>query len=422
MLLSTALAVTVVGALPASADPDGSSTPPSTTSAAPEPTTSDQAKQAWLDASDKAEIANEDLLAAQQHEKETKATAAHAKVAVAKATLSVATAESQAVQTAAVYASYRSQLAAFASASFRGARLGQLSALLTAQSSSDYLDEVASLDQVAGHTRKLMKNALQAKKAAAQAADKAEAAQTAATTAKAKADAAAATAHQATTTVAQRKADLDKQVKQYHQLFDSLTTQEREAAMAAQQDAWEQQSREQAQQQAALLAARQQQADQRAAADPAGAQPAQQDSSTDSSQPAASGSSASDASGATSAQPAVRSKAQIAVDAALTRLGYPYIYGAAGPSAFDCSGLTSWAWAQAGVTIPRTSSGQSTLPYVPLDQLQPGDLVTYYSPVHHVALYIGNGQIIDASTESKPIFITSVYRGGPNPTGHRVNY
>ena len=76
----------------------------------------------------------------------------------------------------------------------------------------------------------------------------------------------------------------------------------------------------------------------------------------------------------------------------------------------------------AGVTIPRTSGGQSQLPSVPLDQLQPGDLVTYYSPVHHVAMYIGNGQIIDASTESKPIFITSVYRGGPSPTGHRVNY
>jgi cell wall-associated NlpC family hydrolase len=106
----------------------------------------------------------------------------------------------------------------------------------------------------------------------------------------------------------------------------------------------------------------------------------------------------------------------------LTKLGYRYIYGAAGPNAFDCSGLTSWAWAQAGVSIPHSSSAQSQYPYVPLDQLQPGDLVTYYSPVHHVALYIGNGQIIDASTESKPIFITSVYRGGPDPTGHRVNY
>jgi len=57
---------------------------------------------------------------------------------------------------------------------------------------------------------------------------------------------------------------------------------------------------------------------------------------------------------------------------------------------------------------------------VPLSELQPGDLVTYYSPVHHVAMYIGNGQIIHASTESKPVYITTVSGGGPNATGHRV--
>ena len=96
------------------------------------------------------------------------------------------------------------------------------------------------------------------------------------------------------------------------------------------------------------------------------------------------------------------------------------MYGAAGPNSFDCSGLTSWAWKQAGVTIPRTSREQAGLPSVPLSELQPGDLVTYYSPVSHVAMYIGNGQIIHASTSSKPVYITSVSSGGPNPTGHRV--
>ncbi len=58
---------------------------------------------------------------------------------------------------------------------------------------------------------------------------------------------------------------------------------------------------------------------------------------------------------------------------------------------------------------------------VPLSALQPGDLVTYYSPVSHVAMYIGGGQIIHASTPSKPIYITSVSGGGPNPVGHRVS-
>jgi cell wall-associated NlpC family hydrolase len=74
------------------------------------------------------------------------------------------------------------------------------------------------------------------------------------------------------------------------------------------------------------------------------------------------------------------------------------------------------------VSLPRTSAGQASLPVVPLDQLRPGDLITYYSPVHHVALYIGNGQIIHASTEGVPVYITSMYRGGPYPVGHRVNY
>jgi cell wall-associated NlpC family hydrolase len=407
-VVSTVLAVNIVGSLPASADPGDNGS-----SSAAEPTTSDQAKQAWLDASDKAEIANEDLLAAREHEKAAKAAVAQAKVAVAKTSLKASAAESAAVRAAANYADLQAQLADFASASFRGARLGQLSALLTAQSTSDFLDEVTSLDQVAAHTRLVMAKALRAKKAADQAADSADAARAAAARAKTKADSALADAHQATTTVTERKADLDKQVTTYHKLFDSLSLQEREAAMAAQQTAWEQQTLQQQQQQAALLASRQQEASQRAAAvDDQSAAAASQNKS---------GSSSNDqTSEATSA--GTRTKAQIAVDAALTRLGYPYVYGTAGPSTFDCSGLTSWAWQQAGVTIPRTSSGQATLPYVPLDQLQPGDLVTYYSPVHHVALYIGNGQIIDASTESKPIFITSVLRGGPYPTGHRVNY
>ncbi len=435
LLVSAVLAVTVLGTLPASADPgDGGSSSSST--ASPKPSTSDQAKKAWLDASDKAEIANEDLLTAQQHEKDARHAAARAKVAVAKANLQVATTQSAAVQAAATYASYRSQLAEFASATFRGARLGQLSALLTARSSSDYLDEVSSLDQVAGHTRVVMAKALKAKKSAQAAADAAKRAQADADAAKAKADAAVTSAEQATKTVTHRKQVLDTQVATYHKLFNSLTAKERQAAMEAQQAAWERQSLQQQQQQAELLAQRQQQADQRAAAAQGQQAPVQQqqqapvrpladnrvagngDVAASKGDPSGSKAPASSSTKA----PAARTKGQIAVDAALTKLGYPYVYGTAGPNTFDCSGLTSWAWAQAGVTIPRTSSGQSTLPYVPLDQLQPGDLVTYYSPVHHVALYIGNGQIIDASTESKPIFITSVYRGGPNPTGHRVNY
>ncbi|GAB3592548.1 NlpC/P60 family protein [Angustibacter peucedani] len=96
--------------------------------------------------------------------------------------------------------------------------------------------------------------------------------------------------------------------------------------------------------------------------------------------------------------PAPNAVAAAAVSAAATRLGLPYVWGATGPTSFDCSGLMLWAYAQAGVPLPRTSRAQyAALPHVPLDQLAPGDLVFYATDVsnpgtiHHVGMYIGNG-------------------------------
>jgi cell wall-associated NlpC family hydrolase len=416
----------VVYALPAAAAPASSVAPAATPGGSgdgsgTQPSTADGAKQAWLAAADKAEVANEQLLDAQSAQRAAESKATDAQVAVARTHLAAGLAQSASVKASAELASYQQQLAAFASASFRGARLGQLTALLSAKSSTDYLDEVASLDQVAGHTKALMASAVAAKKSAASAASSASQAAAAAETAKTSADAAVAKATAATKAVAERKASLDAQVATYHKLFDSLSAKEREQAIAAQQAAWEQQA------QAAAAAASSAAASSASAAAAAkqqvqafAAAPAQQ--STPSSSSSSSSSPTSSSSSSSASTSGARSRAQVAVNAALTKLGYPYVYGAAGPGAFDCSGLTSWAWAQAGVSIPHSSYAQSLLPSVPLSQLQPGDLVTYYSPVHHVALYIGNGQIIDAATESRPIYITSVYRGGPNPTGHRVNY
>jgi cell wall-associated NlpC family hydrolase len=89
--------------------------------------------------------------------------------------------------------------------------------------------------------------------------------------------------------------------------------------------------------------------------------------------------------------------AATAVAAAQSVLGAPYVFGAAGPSSFDCSGLTSWAWAQAGVYLPHSASAQySSLPHVPLDQVVAGDIIYYGNFGPHVALYIGGGQIIHA--------------------------
>ncbi|MEV5713178.1 NlpC/P60 family protein [Amycolatopsis mediterranei] len=112
--------------------------------------------------------------------------------------------------------------------------------------------------------------------------------------------------------------------------------------------------------------------------------------------------------------------AQAAVNAALSKLGSAYVYGATGPSTFDCSGLTRWAYGQAGITLPRTSREQSTFgAAVPRDQLQPGDLVFFYSPVSHVGMYIGDGKMVHAPDTGDVVKISplqSQYSGARRPT------
>ena len=107
---------------------------------------------------------------------------------------------------------------------------------------------------------------------------------------------------------------------------------------------------------------------------------------------------------------AVSGRAGAAVSYALAQVGDSYVYGAAGPDAFDCSGLTMAAWAQAGVGLPHSSSAQmgSGAP-VSQSQLQPGDLVFYYSPVSHVGIYIGNGQIVHAANPSTGVQVSPVF-------------
>ena len=101
---------------------------------------------------------------------------------------------------------------------------------------------------------------------------------------------------------------------------------------------------------------------------------------------------------------------QAVVDAAMSRQGSPYVYGAAGPNAFDCSGLVYWAHAQAGKSIPRTSQAQLAggRP-VSLNALQPGDVIGYYPGVTHVGLYIGNGMVVHASTPGTPVGVVPMY-------------
>ncbi|HZG04245.1 MAG TPA: NlpC/P60 family protein [Streptomyces sp.] len=95
--------------------------------------------------------------------------------------------------------------------------------------------------------------------------------------------------------------------------------------------------------------------------------------------------------------PSASSRAAAALNAAATKVGSPYVWGATGPNSFDCSGLTSWAYSQAGVSLPRTSQAQANAgTRLSQSELAPGDLVIFYSDLHHVGLYAGNGQVLHA--------------------------
>ncbi|MFC9331101.1 NlpC/P60 family protein [Kitasatospora sp. NPDC057015] len=98
------------------------------------------------------------------------------------------------------------------------------------------------------------------------------------------------------------------------------------------------------------------------------------------------------------ALPQAAGYAGVAVAKAMSKQGAPYVWGATGPSSFDCSGLMVWAYGQAGVTLPRTSQSQGNVGVrVPsLAEAQPGDLVVYGSDRHHVGMYIGNGLVVHA--------------------------
>ncbi len=106
-------------------------------------------------------------------------------------------------------------------------------------------------------------------------------------------------------------------------------------------------------------------------------------------------------------------QASIAISWARQELGKPYVFGGSGPNAFDCSGLTAFVYAKAGVSLPHSAAAQySDTSRVSLSALQPGDLVFYYSPISHVAIYIGGGMVIQALNEAAPVEISGIYWAG----------
>ncbi len=98
------------------------------------------------------------------------------------------------------------------------------------------------------------------------------------------------------------------------------------------------------------------------------------------------------------------SRAAAAIAAARSAIGKPYVWGANGPSGFDCSGLMQWSYAQAGVGLPRTSQAQRYAGrQVSLSEAQPGDLVAYRDDASHIGMYMGNGQVVHAPYPGAPV-------------------
>jgi cell wall-associated NlpC family hydrolase len=305
------------------------------------------------------EVVSEQLNDARVQLEAQQAAAAQAAAQIASADAAVGTA--------------REHVREVARSAYTGDQLDTLQAVLTSTSAEEMLDRVGTLDSIAAHNNGIL--------------DAAQQAGAAATAAKATADQAAAGAQAALADVTARQAGLQAQIAEYQADVARLTAAEQAAAAAA---------AEQQQAAAAVDIDRSAPAASRATRPAPAAAPA----------PAVSAGSGS---------------AQAAVNTALAQVGDPYVWGAAGPDAFDCSGLMQFAYRAAGVSLPHSSSGQSGMGRpVSRDALQPGDLIFFYSPVSHVGMYIGNGQMVHAATSGQPVKVASIDAMGNYNSARRL--
>jgi cell wall-associated NlpC family hydrolase len=273
-----------------------------------------------------------------------------ARVELSDQQAAAARADHAAAQARARYAAMRGQVRQIARAAYTTGDVSRLDVMLTSKSPGDLLAQMGTLDAIAGHQADVLRQTSQTAREAQQA--------------RAAADRAATKAKKTLDTVTAKQAQLKSQIADYKAEYARLTAVQRQVVSR----------------QVAGTAVQ--------APAPAPA-------------PAA----------VTMAAPVAASSqaAQIAVQTALAQVGKPYVWGASGPNAFDCSGLTMYSYAAAGVALPHSSSAQSGMGIpVSRDQLQPGDLVFFYSPVSHVGMYIGNGQMVHASTSGTPVQVVSL--------------
>jgi cell wall-associated NlpC family hydrolase len=303
----------------------------------------------------------------------------------------------------AALAQARDRVRVVAHSAYTGERLGALEAILTSGSRDELLDRIGTLQAIADHNGGVLGRAEQA---TADAENAEASAQEVAADAQVQAD-----------RLAARKDRLDDQIAVYQSLYERLDEEEQRASRAAAE-------RHAAERHAAEQAAAAQPA---APADTGGTAtrpaPAPPQAGVEAPAPPAPAPAAPAPAAPAPAAPVLGGSgaARTAVDTALAQVGDPYVWAAAGPDAFDCSGLVQYAYAAAGIDLPHSSRMQSTMGApVSRDALQPGDLVFFYSPVSHVGMYIGNGQMVHASTAGVPVKVDSIDSMGSYNSARRV--
>ena len=239
-----------------------------------------------------------------------------------------------------------------ARAAYTGEGQGSLRAFMTSASADDLVDRVATLQTIAGHQNAILGSAAQANVAAAQAQTDAVRKAT--------------EAQKQFDEVSAQQADLQSQIAEYQALFERLSAQEQAAVAEGEPRP--------------APAGRSAPRPRRSRADPIVAN---------------------------------SQAAQIAVDTAMAQRGKPYVWAASGPGSFDCSGLVQYAYAAAGIDLPHSSRLQAGMGRpVSRNELQPGDLVAFYSPISHIGIYIGNGQMVHAPSTGDVVKISPIDRIG----------
>jgi len=308
-----------------------------------------------------------ELVAARGHDLE----ALSEKFNEARETLKAQQAAAQAAQVeleraTAALAQAQESVRGVARSAYTGEGLNTFHALMISGSADEFVNRMSTLQMVAGHQNELLGRAADANSAAAAAQQQVQASM--------------AEAQRQYDAVAGQQADLERQIAEFKAVHDRLSAQERQAVVAA-------------------------------------AAKAHADAAASSASSASSAPSARASRGqrteqlAASSAPVVANSgaAQVAVDTAMAQRGKPYVWAAGGPRAFDCSGLTQYAFAAAGINLPHSSRMQSQMGRsVSRSELQPGDLVFFYSPVSHVGIYIGGGQMVHAPTSGDVVKVASV--------------